>query len=237
MYNEILKGIVKLFDTNDMDDDQKEVRGKIPYYLSLVYGFEPVDIVKIVRVKIDSPRFNLVLVLGNSPSQSENDRYADIIVMDGVITKIVLFNLNAHMSSDEASKYHSFAWSCWNAIMTIAEMERNLLEPSLNSKHGALTDVIYYAPLLLITKAFDKVYDLIDDNTIAAVLTTFYHITVLPESITSTRRLLDELSIKDLLDNSMWVAADKDVYPSIRFTELEINNEKEEDSDEEDTTV
>ena len=48
MYKEMYKGIMELF-REDEDYDRKTM-GRIPHYMSIMYNFDPLDIVKTVHI-------------------------------------------------------------------------------------------------------------------------------------------------------------------------------------------
>ena len=62
---------------------------------------------------------------------------------------------------------------------------------------------------------------------IAAALSNFYKTMVYPTTIQSVRKLLSDATIIDVLDNSLWLSVTNDVYPYIRFDEVEDEEDGE----------
>ena len=50
MYDEIYKGVLKLF--REKKETDIMYMGRIPHFFSLLYGFDPTDIEKVVNVKL-----------------------------------------------------------------------------------------------------------------------------------------------------------------------------------------
>lgn len=219
MYNEIYKGIIKLF---NQDEDERENKGRIPHFLSITYGFDPLQIVNVVNIKFQSSIPDIVLVLANAPNNDFKTKYSDTIVIDGEIKKLVLFNLDSYMSDDVIIKITNLTWSIWETVLHLSEYTKQYLDPQF-MRCVNLTNIMYYAPLILSVKLLDRLmkpHD-VQDNMIAAALSNFYKTMVYPTTIQSVRKLLSDATIIDVLDNSLWLSVTNDVYPYIRFDEVD----------------
>ena len=228
MFNEIYKGIVKLF---NQDDDEKEKKGKIPHFLSIVYGFDPLKIANVVTIDTkDTTIPNIVLVLAGTPEENFNIKYADTIVMNGKLTPIILFNLDAYMCEDKVVKLTSLVWSIWRTAIRVAVDLRVYLDENL-VECANLSNMVFYAPLLIGVKALDKLTPgEFTDAQIAAAFANMYKKMVYPETIRSARKLLSDTTLEDVLDNSLWLGVSNDVYPYIRFDDIpEQDDESNED--------
>lgn len=235
MYKEMYKGIMELF-REDEDYDRKTM-GRIPHYMSIMYNFDPLDIVKTVTVKTDKNISDIVLVLASTPDHNEKIRYSDMIYIDGELKKVVLFNLDAYMSQDLLVKLESICWSCWEVAITPAEQLKDLLDPDFH-KFVNISNLIYYAPYIITTKVLkNKLFALncVDISVYSAMLSILYKKNINETSINSLMKLLDEVSLEDLLDNSLWLSVTNEVYPYIRFDEIpqDEDNEEGEDDDNE----
>lgn len=234
MYNEMYKGIMELF-REDEDYDRKSM-GRVPHYMSIMYNFDPMDIVKTVNIHTDKNISDIILVLASAPNHDERIRYSDMIYMDGELKKIILFNLDAYMSQDILVKLDSMCWSCWEVAITPAEQLKDLLDPDFH-KFVNISNLIYYAPYILLTKVLKSklfISDCVEISTYAAILSILYKKSISDVSVNSLIRLLNEVSLEDLLDNSLWLSVTNNVYPSIRFDETAQNNTEEEDDNNED---
>ena len=221
MYNEIYKGIVKLFHA---DEEEKADMRRIPHFLSITYNFDPLQIVNVVDVDLGNAMPGVVLVLANAPDNNPSVSYSDTVVLDGEVKRIILFNLDAYMSEDITVKLTRFVWSVWETCFAITEHSRHLLDPEY-TRCTNYTNLIYYAPMFVIIKSIDKLIGDVSDAKVAAVLSNFYKRMVYPDTVRSARILLEEVSITDLLDNSLWLSVTNDIYPYIRFDEIDEEDE------------
>lgn len=227
MYNEIYKGIINLF--NQDQDDEKDMR-RIPHFLSINYNFDPLKIINISDIDLGKNNSDIILVLASAPDSNPNIKYSDTIIIDGQVKHLILFNLDAYMSEEPVVKLASLAWSIWETCISITTNIKYFLDPDF-PRCVNLTNLVYYAPMFIIIKAIDRlmVNDDITDAKLAAVLSNFYKTMVYPETVRSAKRLLQEASISDILDNSLWLSVTNDVYPYIRFDE--INSERKDDGE------
>ena len=233
MYDEIYKGVLKLFrekkETDIMD------MGRIPHFFSLLYGFDPTDIEKVVNVKLKGCT-DLVLVSAHVPNGNPNIRYSDIGIFDGKVKKVVLFNLDSYMDSDITQKMYSICWSVWETSNVLSE---NYIGNFLNTsipKYTNFSNIVYYAPFLLMVKLVYELLPIVNLDTLSAILTTFYKKKVYPESIISAKNLLDNTSVADVLDNSLWLAVNNNDYPYIRFDEIDEKSDSKEDTSTDEST-
>lgn len=222
MFNEIYRGIIKLF---NQDDDEKDKKGRIPHFLSITYGFDPLKIANVVTIKSDTSTIpNTTIVLAGAPNENFNIKYSDTIFLNGKLTSVVLFNLDAYMCEDKVIKLTSLVWSIWKTIFHIAEDLKIYLDPNMQDCAN-LSNIIYYAPLLIGVKVLDKLEpSTFSDAQIAAAFSNMYKYMVYPETIRSIRKLFSDTSLEDVLDNSLWISVSNDVYPYIRFDEINKEN-------------
>lgn len=225
MYTEIYKGIIKLF---NQDEDERESKGKIPHFLSITYGFDPLQIVNVFNIELKNPIPDIVLVLANTPGNNFKTKYSDTIIIDGQVKKLILFNLDSYMSDDIFIKITNLTWSIWETILHLTEYMRQYLDPEF-AKCLNLTNIMYYSPLILSVKLLDKLITAndVEDDIIAAALSNFYKKIIYPKTIQSVRKLLSDSTIMDILDNSLWLSVTNEVYPYIRFDEIEEENNGE----------
>ena len=237
MYKEMYKGIMELF-REDEDYDRKTM-GRIPHYMSIMYDFDPLDIIKTVNIRTDKNMSDIVLVLASTPNHDERVRYSDMIYIDGELKKVVLFNLDAYMSQDIHVKLESICWSCWEVAITPAEQLKDLLDPDFH-KFVSISNLIYYAPYIIITKVFkSKLFesDSIKISLYAAMLSILYKRDIYDTSVNSLIKLLNEVNLEDLLDNSLWLSVTNKVYPGIRFDEIVQNKDEDGEDDDEDEQI
>ena len=132
MYKEMYEGFVEILKSKP----EEEVRymrdtGKIPYFFNLVYGFDPIDILRIKTIEIKGLP-DIILVLAKFPEKAAHSKYTDYIMYNGSMTKVVLINYNDLTEMDPLTHMLSFGWSIWKMAFTPVETYINIFDKTKN---------------------------------------------------------------------------------------------------------
>lgn len=230
MYVEMYKGFIQLLDPNPDREDLNNMKklGKVPHYMNLVFGIEPTDIkrVKILEFK-DIP--DIIMVLARLPENKDKAQYADYIMYEGKIRRILLFNLNMIEDKEDIKvPLYAIAWSTWKAVFSVVEnythmYERRAKNPTLYNA----TSVMYYASAILIIAIIDKLFNNIDAEYLKDLINLFYTPSITVEGVESMRKLISDIGLELLLDYNMWSAVDEKSYPGSHFAESDDDDEED----------
>lgn len=223
MFKEMEEAMVDILRRGTPDETRhlKDV-GKVPHYLNLVYGFDPLDILRVKRLDLKGLP-DILLVLAKFPESAEHSKYCDYIMYEGKLTKIIVINLNDLTDEDPMVQMISISWCIWEMSYTTTESYIDIFE---KAKHASacVTNIFYYAPAVLMVKVLTTLYqtDKLTDDIISLVINNFYHKhKILPIGVTSIRKAINEVDTELLLDYNMWdamVIVPKE-YPGAAFAD------------------
>lgn len=237
MYSEIYDGLMDILNPDPSEKTLSEMKdfGHVPHYLNLTFGYDPAKIKRVKRVKIPGYA-DILFVLAFSPDNRRTGQYVDYVIMDGIVSKMIVINMNNLTSDNLNDQAYMITFATYNACIGVAEAYKNIFDDE--SGKYSLGSQIYYAPAVLIVQLFRKLYkDLSDDELYAitiAALSTYSRIKVTYETVDSIRRAIDDSSLSLLLDSSLFLSLDEDVYPKARFADNDdIESDKEEEQEDE----
>lgn len=231
MFNEIYNGFVEILKRGPEEEVEymKKDKGKIPHILSLFYGFDPLKIVRVKTIEL-SEGPNIILVLASSPNDNANMKYAEYLMIDGKLSKIVLINLDALMAEEDEEGFSM------SAILAISFSLRYALDAVIYNYFkgisdddkgevnmmGRLVKLAFYSLPITVVKLLDRLYHgEIGSIELAALLRVLtnnqYNIGI--NTVDSIRDIVGGTSLYDLLDNSLLLAADESVYPGLFFAD------------------
>ncbi len=234
MYSEIYDGLMDILNPDPSEKVLAEMQefGHVPHYLSLTFGYDPSKIKRVKRVKIPG-QADILFVLAFSPEERRTGQYVDYVVMDGIVSKMIVINMNNLTSENLNDQAYMITFATYNACVAVAEAYKNIFDDE--SGKYSLGSQIYYAPAVMLVQLFRKLYkDLSSDELYAitiAALSTYSRIKVKPETIDSISRAIDDSSLSMLLDNSLLLALDDDVYPGARFADVDDTDRVENSGD------
>lgn len=239
MYVEMYRGIIQLLDRNPDREDLNEMQklGKIPHYLNLVFGIEPDDVKRVKTLHLEGIP-DIIMVLSDMSEDKKTSVYADYIMYEGRICRIVLFNMAMLKDKDDKTMpLYAVGWSVWKIVFTVVEnytymYERRKNNPSLYS----VSNGMYYSSAVLMISVLDKLFGVVDSDMVKDLINLFYTPSITVEGIESIRKLINDIGLEMLLDYNMWCAVDDKTYPGSRFAETDNDDEKEENEDSDDKT-
>ena len=236
MYSEIYDGLMDILNPDPSEKMLSEMKefGHVPHYLSLTFGYDPSKIKRVKRVKIPGYA-DILFVLAFPPKNRSTGQYVDYVIMDGIVSKMIVINMNNLTSDNLNDQAYMITFATYNACIAVAEAYKSVFDDE--SGKYSLGSQIYYAPAVLMVQLFRKLYkDLSDDELYAitiAALSTYSRIKVTYETVNSIRRAIDDSSLSLLLDCSLFLSLDEDVYPEARFADTADNDDDEEESEDE----
>lgn len=237
MYSEIYDGLMDILNPDPSEKTLSEMKdfGHVPHYLNLTFGYDPAKIKRVKRVKI-SGHADILFVLAFSPEDRRTGQYVDYVIMDGIVSKMIVINMNNLTSDNLNDQAYMITFATYNACIAVAEAYKSVFDDE--SGKYSLGSQIYYAPAVLLVQLFRKLYkDYSNDNLYAitiAALSTYSRIKVTYETVDSIRRAIDDSSLSLLLDSSLFLSLDEDVYPEARFADADgIDRVEEEESEDE----
>lgn len=240
MFNEIYNGFVEILKKGPEEEIEymKKDKGKIPHLLSLLYNFDPLTVVRVKTIEMKDMH-NIVLVLASTPDNNPDIKYSEYFVIDGKLSKIILINVDALMTEEDKDGYsraatYAIATSVRSAIRAVMSNHLKGLNDDSGEVEfmGGFAKLLYYSSSIMITKILDRVYDnKVGEVEIAALLGVMFnaenHIST--QTIKSIRDLLSGTSLYDLLDNSLLLAANPEVYPGLFYHDEDNKEEGDED--------
>lgn len=247
MFNEIYNGFIEILKKGPEEEVEymKKDKGRIPHLLSLSYDFDPLKIVRVKTIKfVNSP--NIILVLASSPKGNPNTKYAEYLVVDGKLSKVILLNIDALMQDTDTDKFSreaafSIASSVCYAVDTIVHYYfKGLNDDDKGDVElmGRFVKLMYYSTPILIVKLLDRLYDgKINKIEMAGLLGVVLNNTdrITMSTVDSIRELLAGTSLYDLLDNSLLLLASEDAYPGLFYADVDDGLKEDEDNDEDKT--
>lgn len=238
MYSEIYDGLMDILNPDPSEKTLSEMKdfGHVPHYLNLTFGYDPSKIKRVKRVKIPG-HADILFVLAFSPENRRTGQYVDYVIMDGIVSKMIVINMNNLTSDNLNDQAYMITFATYNACIAVAEAYKSVFDDE--SGKYSLGSQIYYAPAVLMVQLFRKLYKdfsgISDDDLYAitiAALSTYSRIKVTYETVDSIRRAIDDSSLSLLLDSSLFLSLDEDVYPKARFADTADNDDEEESEDE-----
>lgn len=232
MYNKLYNGIIELLKTGSAEEiEPLRELGKLPEFLTTAYDFDPLEILRLKQIEIDGLP-DILLVLAFSPKDKPNAKFADYIMQDGKLCKVILVNMYYLTDKDQHAQLYMLGWCIWNMIFTIADTYPGIVNVDAKSKTMSnFTNTLYYAPAVMMIKVIDRLYNAtIKKEDICQLINLFYknaEITI--EGVKSIEKAIEQVGLKSLLDYNLWTSVDPLNYPGAAFAD---NNQKEDDKNE-----
>ena len=232
MYNEIYKAFVEILKKEPAEEVEymKKDADLISKILAMNLNFKPEQIVRCKEIVLDNMP-NILLVLGDTPNGSDKTKYVDYIIYNGSLVKVVLINLASLMSDDKDLIYNYLSWAVRECCIHITSQYADLVQ-LFPEKIVALSTILIYSSSILTVKLMDRLYDYsnMDENEKEThdktLLKNILLLAGVPnekfnpdtcKTVQSIRKALDDIGVENLLDNSMFLAADSVNYPDINF--------------------
>lgn len=232
MYNEIYKAFVEILKKGPAEEVEymKKDANLISKILAMNLNFKPEQIVRCKEIVLDDMP-NILLVLGNTPNGSDKTKYVDYIIYNGSLVKVVLINLASLMSDNKDLIYNYLSWAVRECCIHITSQYADLVQ-LFPEKIVALSTILIYSSSILTVKLMDRLYDYnnMDESEKEThnktLLKNILLLAGVPnekfnpdtcKTVQSIRKALDDIGVENLLDNSMFLAADSVNYPDINF--------------------
>lgn len=232
MYNEIYKAFVEILKKGPAEEVEymKKDADLISKILAMNLNFKPEQIVRCKEIVLDNMP-NILLVLGNTPNGSDKTKYVDYIIYNGSLVKVVLINLASLMSDNKDLIYNYLSWAVRECCIHITSQYADLVQ-LFPEKIVALSTILIYSSSILTVKLMDRLYDYnnMDESEKEThnktLLKNILLLAGVPnekfnpdtcKTVQSIRKALDDIGVENLLDNSMFLAADSVNYPDINF--------------------
>ena len=238
MYAELVNAIYESITVDDIRDIQlKSMKKTMGVYKFASFGcnLNPDDIItskKIMLPEIQTPVY--VLRCDTSAIAGEDDvYYKNLGIIDGELSFIVVISDTMLRSRSRIKPLNAIAATVWFINSYITSLYMNVLQDT------ALVDIFYYAPMLCSIYLMDRVFPGISCDDIADALNALYTTPVTSKTVESALKLLDDVGLPDLLDNSIFLGVTNEEYPDIRFADMrhEEDDEKEETKSDEETSA
>lgn len=251
MYNEIYKAFVEILKKGPAEEVEymKKDADLISKILAMNLNFKPEQIVRCKEIVLDNMP-NILLVLGDTPNGSDKTKYVDYIIYDGSLVKVVLINLASLMSDNKDLIYNYLSWATRECCIHITSQYADLVQ-LFSEKTVALSTILIYSSSILTVKLMDRLYDYnnMDESEKEThnktLLKNILLLTGVPsdqmdsnekfnpdtcKTVQSIRKALNDIGVENLMDNSMFLAADSVNYPDINFMTF-IKYEDDEQND------
>lgn len=232
MYNEIYKAFVEILKKGPAEEVEymKKDANLISKILAMNLNFKPEQIVRCKEIVLDNMP-NILLVLGNTPNGSDKTKYVDYIIYNGSLVKVVLINLASLMSDNKDLIYNYLSWAVRECCIHITSQYADLVQ-LFPEKIVALSTILIYSSSILTVKLMDRLYDYSNmdesekETHNKTLLKNILLLAGVPnekfnpdtcKTVQSIRKALDDIGVENLLDNSMFLAADSVNYPDINF--------------------
>lgn len=232
MYNEIYKAFVEILKKGPAEEVEymKKDADLISKILAMNLNFKPEQIVRCKEIALDNMP-NILLVLGNTPNGSDKTKYVDYIIYNGSLVKVVLINLASLMSDNKDLIYNYLSWAVRECCIHITSQYADLVQ-LFPEKIVALSTILIYSSSILTVKLMDRLYDYSNmdesekETHNKTLLKNILLLAGVPnekfnpdtcKTVQSIRKALDDIGVENLLDNSMFLAADSVNYPDINF--------------------
>ena len=232
MYNEIYKAFVEILKKGPAEEVEymKKDADLISKILAMNLNFKPEQIVRCKEIVLDNMP-NILLVLGNTPNGSDKTKYVDYIIYNGSLVKVVLINLASLMSDNKDLIYNYLSWAVRECCIHITSQYADLVQ-LFPEKIVALSTILIYSSSILTVKLMDRLYDYSNmdesekETHNKTLLKNILLLAGVPnekfnpdtcKTVQSIRKALDDIGVENLLDNSMFLAADSVNYPDINF--------------------
>ena len=232
MYNEIYKAFVEILKKGPAEEVEymKKDANLISKILAMNLNFKPEQIVRCKEIVLDNMP-NILLVLGDTPNGSDKTKYVDYIIYNGSLVKVVLINLASLMSDNKDLIYNYLSWAVRECCIHITSQYADLVQ-LFPKKVFALSTILIYSSSILTVKLMDRLYDYnnMDESEKEThnktLLKNILLLAGVPnekfnpdtcKTVQSIRKALDDIGVENLLDNSMFLAADSVNYPDINF--------------------
>lgn len=218
MFKEVMETVVDLFKNEHYCYDKVDLK-PIAMYLHLRWEEPAENIVNFKRINFSKiPNIGLVTLQSDT-----NKRIADYTVFNGSVAKIIGVNLTAMERNDE-SRIATLLALFGDINNTFIE-NYNPLFSSCTVSSLSVTDILAYAPFIMTIAYIQSCLPFIEDDAIAKISKLMYPNVTL-DSVTSTRKLVTDFTITELLDNGIWYGVTDEDYPDARF-----NDKKQDYSD------
>lgn len=251
MYNEIYKAFVEILKKGPAEEVEymKKDANLISKILAMNLNFKPEQIVRCKEIVLDNMP-NILLVLGDTPNGSDKTKYVDYIIYNGSLVKVVLINLASLMSDNKDLIYNYLSWAVRECCIHITSQYADLVQ-LFPEKTVALSTILVYSSSILTVKLMDRLYDYSNMNENEkethnkTLLKNILLLTGVPsdqmdsnekfnpdtcKTVQSIRKALNDIGVENLMDNSMFLAADSVNYPDINFMTF-IKYEDDEQND------
>ena len=232
MYNEIYKAFVEILKKGPAEEVEymKKDADLISKILAMNLNFKPEQIVRCKEIVLDNMP-NILLVLGDTPNGSDKTKYVDYIIYNGSLVKVVLINLASLMSDNKDLIYNYLSWAVRECCIHITSQYADLVQ-LFPEKIVALSTILIYSSSILTVKLMDRLYDYSNmdesekETHNKTLLKNILLLAGVPnekfnpdtcKTVQSIRKALDDIGVENLLDNSMFLAADSVNYPDINF--------------------
>ena len=236
MYAELVNAIYESITVDDIRDIQlKSMKKTMGVYKFASFGcnLNPDDVITSKKITLPEIPTPIYILRCDTSAVAGEDMvyYRNLGVIDGELSFVVIISDTMLRSRSRIKPLTTIASTVWFINSYITSLYMNVVHDT------ALVDIFYYAPMLCSVYLMDRVFPGVACDDIADALNALYTTPVTSKTVESTLRLLDDVGIPDLLDNSIFLGVTNEEYPDIRFADIkrEENDETEETKSDEET--
>ena len=241
MYTELVNAIYDIITVDDVRDLTMKGMQKIPgsgirKFISFGVKIDQNDIITVKKLKLNTIQSPIYIIKYDMSSISNNDDltyYTNVGVIDGEVALVMMISDNMLRSKLRVNRAYAIA----SALHVINSYIFSSI-PSSVIKDSNMVDVLYYSTAICSVFLIDRIYPETPYDDIADVLNLVYNTDkITPTSVESMVRLLDDITLTDLLDNSIFLSVTNEEYPEVKFADIVKDSAKEEDLNEETSNV
>lgn len=228
MYSKLYNSFLEILKTGHSEDYEHMNPNNYPLLsnlLNITFGFDMEGFHRILKINKKGmlPTIYLVLADPDNNGITNNKQYIDYLYLDNELCAVVLLNFSMLIDDNEENQIAGI-------LLALKELLTIPMTSSLNiNTNNIASNIMYYAPMILSIKLIRRLYTT-HDNLLNILLKSVLNLyndnsnKINHNTIVSAIKIIDELSIEVLLDNSYLIAVNNENYPNLLF----LNNNSDE---------